>query len=345
MTAGQPRTLLSVVTPCFNEEEGIADCHRAVRRVFEGELPDYDYEHVFCDNASTDETLAILKGIAAVDPRVRIIANARNFGPLASNLNGVMATRGDAVLVALPADLQDPPELIPEFVAKWREGYEVVCGVRAKRHEGVLMRNARRLFYRIVRRSSSVSIPVDVGEFQLIDRRVVDALRGFDDYYPYLRGMIAACGFRSTGIPFTWRGRSKGLSKARFLGLVDFAANGLISFSKLPIRLGLAAGLAMMAVGLAWGAIALVAGLGWLAPALLGLAGVQMTFTAVVGEYVAAIHGQVRRRHPLVIERERINFGEAEPAVPAPRFKAVAERGRNLPDARRLVPSSLEGGG
>jgi polyisoprenyl-phosphate glycosyltransferase len=319
MTVGESKALISVVTPCFNEEEGIAECYRAVRRVFEDELPDYQYEHVFCDNASTDVTLAILKGIAAVDPRVRIIANARNFGPLASNFNGVMAARGDAVLVALPADLQDPPELIPVFVAKWREGYEVVCGVRAKRHEPLLMRNARRLYYRIVRRSSPVPIPVDVGEFQFIDRKVVEALRGFDDYYPYLRGMIAACGFRSTGIPFTWRGRNKGMSKSKFLGLLDFAANGLISFSKLPIRLGLAAGLAMTAAGFLWGAIGLVAGLtGWLAPALLVLAGVQMTFVGVVGEYVAAIHGQVRRR-PLVIERERINFDGAEVA---------SERGR-----------------
>ena len=340
MSAEPTRTLISVVTPCFNEEEGIADCYRAVRRVFDDELPDYDYEHVFCDNASTDGTLGILKGIAAVDPRVRIIANSRNFGPLASNLNGVLATRGDAVLVALPADVQDPPELIPEFIARWREGFEVVCGVRAKRHEGLLMRNARRLYYRMVRRSASVEIPVDVGEFQFIDRKVVEALRGFDDYYPYLRGMIAACGFRSTGIPFTWRGRTKGMSKARFLGLLDFAANGLISFSKLPIRLGLVAGLAMTAIGFAWAAVGLAIdlldgrlgpiGLAWLAPALLVLAGVQMTFTAVVGEYVAAIHGQVRRRRPLVIERERINFDapEAGRHLPAPKFKAVAERGR-----------------
>jgi glycosyltransferase involved in cell wall biosynthesis len=330
MSAGEPKTLISIVTPCFNEEEGIADCYRAVRRVFDEDLETYNYEHIFCDNASTDETLRILKGIAAVDPRVRIIANSRNFGPLASNLNGVLATRGDAVLVALPADLQDPPELIPQFVAKWREGYEVVCGVRAKRHEGVLMRNARRLFYRIVRRSSSVPIPVDVGEFQFIDRKVVEALRGFDDYYPYLRGMIAACGFRSTGIAFTWRGRSKGMSKARFLGLLDFAANGLISFSKLPIRLGLAAAIGLGGVGLAWGVISLAFGVGGLAPFVMILTGMQMAFTAVVGEYVVAIHGQVRRHRPVVIERERINFDPAEPGrhVPAPKFKAVAERGR-----------------
>jgi hypothetical protein len=194
------------------------------------------------------------------------------------------------------------------------------------------MRNARRVYYRIVRRSASVQIPVDVGEFQFIDRKVVEALRGFDDYYPYLRGMIAACGFRSTGIPFTWRGRSKGMSKARFLGLLDFAANGLISFSKLPIRLGLAAGLALAGLGFAWGAIGLVIGLGWLAPLLLILTGMQMAFTAVVGEYVAAIHGQVRRHRPVVIERERINFDPPEPGrhVPAPKFKAIAERGRSV---------------
>jgi glycosyltransferase involved in cell wall biosynthesis len=319
-----PRTrpLVSVVTPCFNEEEGIADCYRAVRRVFDEDLTGVDREHLFCDNASTDATLAILRCIAADDPKVRIIVNARNFGPLASNLNGVLNARGDAVLVSLPADLQDPPELIPELVARWRDGHEVVYGIRARREEGLILRTARRVYYRLVRRSASIAIPVDVGEFQLIDRKVVEALRGFDDYYPYIRGMIAACGFRSTGIRFTWRGRTKGLSKARFLGLLDFASNGLISFSKLPVRLCLATGLAITGLSLFAGAIALAfdiaadgrvstPGVGAILFAISLFAGVQLTFAGILGEYIAAIHGQVRRR-PLVIERERINFGEAE---------------------------------
>jgi polyisoprenyl-phosphate glycosyltransferase len=317
MTFGT-RTLISVVTPCFNEEEGISDCYREVRRVFADHLPDVDYEHIFCDNASTDTTLSILKGIAAVDPRVKIIANSRNFGPLASNLNGVLSATGDAVLVSLPADLQDPPELIPEFVARWREGFEVVYGIRARREEGLILRNARRVYYRLVRKSASIAIPVDVGEFQLIDRGVVEALRGFDDYYPYLRGMIAACGFRSTGIKFTWRGRTKGLSKAKFLGLLDFALNGLISFSKLPIRLCMVTGVAITSLSLIVGAFSLLAelassgrfpsaGVGAILFAVAFFSGVQLTFAGVLGEYIAAIHGQVRRR-PLVIERERINF-------------------------------------
>src|SRR4051794_21724630 len=160
MEAG--RKLISVVTPCYNEEENVGDCYEAVRRVFEAELPGFNYEHVFCDNASTDGTAARLKRLAAIDPRVKVIVNARNYGPFRSTFNGLMRTRGDAVLVLLAADLQDPPELLPRFVAKWREGYEVIYGIRAKREEGWVMRRVRSAYYRMVSRTASVSIPPDV---------------------------------------------------------------------------------------------------------------------------------------------------------------------------------------
>ena len=239
------KTLISVVTPCFNEHDNVNECYEAVKRTFERDLPGYDFEHIFCDNDSKDETVDILRGIAGRDRRVKVVVNSRNFGLFCSMFNGLMHTRGDAVVVLFPADLQDPPELIPEFVAKWREGYEVVYGIKKKREENVFLRSARRIYYRLVSRFANIDIPVDVSEFQLVDRVVVDALRRFDDYYPYLRGMIANCGFRATGIEYTWKARKRGLTKHNMYHLVDQGLNGLISFTKLPMRLCMFFGFAL----------------------------------------------------------------------------------------------------
>jgi glycosyltransferase involved in cell wall biosynthesis len=320
------KKIISIVTPCFNEETNVMPCYLAIKALFEGPLSDYDYEHVFCDNDSSDHTVFVLKGLAAVDPRVKIIINARNFGALRSNYNGVLATTGDAVLVFLPADLQDPPEVIPELVKHWEEGYEVVYGIRAERQEGFLMRTARRVFYRLVRRMAQIDVPVDAGEFQLIDRKVVDTLRQFEDYYPYIRGMIASCGFKRIGVPYTWKVRERGCSKARLYSLVDQALNAVISLSNVPMRLCMFAGFAIAGASMLYGLYALVvnfiyyqsfaqAGIATLIVALFFFSGLQLFFFGVLGEYISAIHFQVRKR-PLVIERERINFdpkGSAKP--------------------------------
>jgi len=175
------RKKISVVTPCYNEESNLVDCRDAVRRVFAEQLPEYDFEHVFCDNCSTDGSVAVLRKIAQEDEHVRVIFNARNFGPFRSTFNGVLSTSGDAVVVLLAADLQDPPEVIVDFVRHWEHGNEIVYGIRANRQESWLMRNTRRLYYRLVSRFASIDIPNDVGEFQLVDKVVVDTLRQFDD--------------------------------------------------------------------------------------------------------------------------------------------------------------------
>jgi glycosyltransferase involved in cell wall biosynthesis len=221
MVMDTPRKLISVVTPCFNEELTVTECYEAVKRIFPEQLPQYDYEHIFCDNASTDRTAELLRDLAARDPRVKVILNSRNFGPANSLFNGIINASGDAVLTMLPADLQDPPELLPTFVKHWEEGYEIVYGIRQTREESRLMVGIRKLFYRLVKRFADVSIPPDVGEFQLVDRCVIQALRQFDDHYPYIRGMIASCGFRSKGVPFTWRKRKRGFSKATSYLLID----------------------------------------------------------------------------------------------------------------------------
>jgi glycosyltransferase involved in cell wall biosynthesis len=326
------RKLISINTPCYNEDDNVAECHEAIRRVFEERLPGYDYEHIFCDNASTDRTVPILREIAARDPRVKVVVNSRNFGLFASMFNGLMATRGDAVVALFPADLQDPPELIVDFVREWEAGSQVVLGIKKKREEGWAMRTVRKAYYRLVSSFANIHIPVDVSEFCLVDKVVVDALRGYDDYYPYIRGMIANCGFTVKGVDYTWLARKRGLTKHRFAMLIDQGLNGLISFTRLPMRICMFVGLAVSALSITWAFVSLFLnmfiyrsslqpGIQSLIVAVFFFSGLQLLFFGVLGEYIAAIHFQVRKR-PLVIERERINFTPAEPS-PAPALSSL----------------------
>lgn len=312
------RKVISVVTPCFNEEESVWDCYRAIKDLFQNKLPNYDYEHIFCDNASTDKTVQELEKIAAQDSRVKVIVNANNFGFLRSMFNGVMASSGDACIPMMPADLQDPPELIPTFVDYWEKGYRVVYGQRDKRDEGFVIQSARKIYYKFVTRFAKTKIPLDAGEFQLIDRKVVDALRLFDDYEPYLRGMIASCGFKSIGVKYFMKAREKGVAKGRLLMLLDLGLNGIVSTTTIPIRLGLVFGFLMSLASLGYAAFLLILflisghshvnpGMASLMIGLFLLSGIQLFFISLVGEYVASIHAQVRKG-PLVIEEKRINF-------------------------------------
>ncbi|MGF6313335.1 glycosyltransferase involved in cell wall biosynthesis [Bradyrhizobium sp. i1.8.4] len=315
---------ISIVTPCFNEEQSIKDAYDAVRDIFKG-MPNYQREHIFCDNASTDRTLAILRDIAAQDPCVKVIVNARNFGPLRNTYNGVMASSGDAVLLFLPADLQDPPELLPRFVELWEQGYEIVYGIRAGREEGLVMRFTRSVYYRLLTKFSEVVVPPGVGDFQLVDRRVVEAMRQICDGYPFMRMMTFECGGQSIGVPYLWRARKKGISKNRLLALFEQGMNGLVSFTTAPVRLGLFGGFLLASVSLFYALANLFIGLifyGRLAEpgittiivALFFFGGFQLFFLGIIGEYVLAIYGQVRDK-PVLFERERINF----PAPDAPR--------------------------
>ncbi|QDK37497.1 glycosyltransferase family 2 protein [Bdellovibrio sp. NC01] len=312
------RKLISVITPCFNEEENIQDCYDAIKELFATKLKDYDYEHIFCDNASEDNTVKELERVAAQDSRVKVIINANNFGFLRSMFNGVLAAKGDAVIPMMPADLQDPPELIPTFVDYWEKGYKVVYGQRDKRDEPFLIETGRKLYYKFVTRFSKAKIPVDAGEFQLIDRKVVDALKLFDDYEPYLRGMIAQCGFKSIGVKYFMKAREKGVAKGRFFLLFDLALNGIVSNTTVPIRVGLVIGFLMSILSLAYAAFLLALflfngrsdvnkGMASVMIGLFLLSGIQLFFIALVGEYVASIHAQVRKG-PLVVEDRRINF-------------------------------------
>ena len=309
---------ISIVAPCYNEEHNVRPCYEAVRDVFARELPGYDFELIFADNASRDGTIAELRALAAADPRVKVILNSRNYGPFRSTFNALLHTSGDAVVPMLAVDLQDPPELIPTFVAKWEAGFQVVAGRRQTRREPFLLRTARRVYYRVVTLLADVSIPPDVGEFQLIDRVVMDALRRFDDHYPYIRGMIADCGFDVVTVDYEWRERARGLSKNRLYHLIDQGLNGLISFTNVPLRLATLIGFVTATLSATWAIVQLAInfleyrtlvepGIATLIVAVFFFAGVQLMFLGLIGEYVGSIHAQVRRR-PLVIERETINF-------------------------------------
>jgi polyisoprenyl-phosphate glycosyltransferase len=309
---------ISIVTPCYNEVAGIQKCYDTVQEIARKELAEYRIEHIFCDNASSDGTIDILRDIAAKDPNVKVILNARNFGPMRSHFNGVKNASGDATLLFLPADLQDPPELLPEFVKLWEQGYEVIYGIRADREEGFSMRMTRKLYYRLISGSTYLDMPPDVGDFQLVDRKVLDAIKTFDDTYPFVRAMTFEVGFRKVGVPYTSRARETGVSKNRLFHLIDQGLNGLISFSSVPIRLALGVGvlLSFLSIGFAivnavlylTGSVSDVPrGTTLIITALFFFAGVQLFFMGFIGEYILSIFNQVRNR-PLVVERERINF-------------------------------------
>ncbi len=315
------RRLITIVSPCFNEEDNVEACHQAVRDLFETDpvLGKYDREHIFADNSSSDATVAKLRAIAARDPAVRVIVNARNYGLFRSTFNALRRATGDAVVPMLPVDLQDPPELIPRFVELWEKGYLRVYGVKARREEGLLMQFVRRRYYATVNRFSNIEIPKNVGEFQLIDRQVLDALLRFKDYYPYIRGMLANIGFahESTSIEYTWRERRAGISKHRLYSLVDQGLNGMISFTNAPMRLAIFTGFGMAVLSILYGFVQLVIklldtsaappGIATLIVALFFLSGVQLALLGVLGEYISAIHFQVRQGD-IVVEREVINI-------------------------------------
>jgi len=309
-------TLLSIVTPCFNEEAGIVACYEAVRSTMEAGLADFDYEHIFIDNCSQDRTVDLLRDIAARDKRVKVIVNARNFGPARSPFHALLQIRGDAVVPIL-ADLQTPPSLIPEMVQLWRGGAKVVIAVKRAAKEPVLLRAARSLFYGLMKRFSRVEqVPHFMG-YGLYDRRVVEALRELNEPEPYFRGLVMEVGFERAFVQYDQPPRRHGKSSYNIFSLADFALVGLSSNSRAPLRmmtflgfltsmLSFVAGLVYLAIKLAfWNSLPI-----GVAPVLIAvffLGSIQLLALGVVGEYIGLLLNYARR-FPLVIEKERINF-------------------------------------
>lgn len=309
------KKLISVVTACYNEEENVEALCLAVRKIFK-RLPRYDYEHIFIDNCSGDRTVAILKGLARRDRRVKIIVNARNFGHIRSPFHAIIQAKGDAV-ISLVADFQDPPDLMLEFLRRWEAGSKIVVGVKEQSKESALFFLLRRAYYRLVTTLADIDLIENFTGFGLYDRRVIDVLKTLDDPYPYFRGLISDIGFKPSLVPYTQPLRRGGVTKNNLFTLYDLAMLGITSHSRTPLRLA-----SLLGFGMA--GLSLLAGLGYLAykllfwqnfqvgvaPMVIGfflISSVQLIFIGMLGEYMGNIQTQVLKR-PRVVEEERVNF-------------------------------------
>lgn len=306
--------LISIITPCFNEVDNIDELYRRIVAVMQ-KLP-YDYEHILIDNASTDGTVAKIKCIAAYDKRVKLIVNVRNFGHIRSPYHGLLQATGDACIVIV-SDLQDPPEMIPEFIAQWEQGFKTVLAVKVESEEPSGIFFLRTFYYRLINLISEVPLIQNATGAGLYDKVVVDILRKIDDPHPYARGLLCEIGFPIATVPFKQPRRKHGITKNNFYTLYDIAMLGITNHSKVPLRL-------MAMSGFLLSLLSLLAAFGFLiakllnwnsfqlgtTPMLIGIfffGAVQAFFIGILGEYIGSIHTQVRKM-PLVVELERVNF-------------------------------------
>ena len=317
--------LLSIVVPCFDEEAVIRETHRRLAATLET-VPELDFELVYVDDGSRDATLEVLRELRHADARVRVLALSRNFGHQIAVTAGLRQAAGQVVVI-IDADLQDPPEVIPEMLDRWRAGVDIAYGVRTGRDgETVFKRWTASAYYRLLDRLTNISIPLDTGDFRLMDRAVVDAFLTMPERDRFVRGMVAWTGFRQEPVPYRRAARAAGATKYPFGKLVRLAMDGIVSFSLAPLRL--ATWLGFLALGLAAAGIAhalvlrlftaaWVSGWSLLLFSILFLGGVQLVVLGVLGEYVGRIYGEVKRR-PLYLVKERLGF------PPTPR-RAVRE--------------------
>ena len=306
--------LISIVTPCFNEEENVKEVYQQVKDVF-AQIAGYRYEHIFIDNSSTDKTVPILREIAKNDFNVKVIINSRNFGVM-NGYYALLQSAGDAVIQVV-ADLQDPPPMIKDLIKKWEEGYKIVLAVKNKSEESPVMFAIRQLYYKIYNQVSNIQIVTNYCGFGLYDKTIIDILRKLDDPYPDLRSLIGEIGFERAIVNYVQLKRKKGKTKNNFYNLYDQAMLGLTRDSIIPLRLASFIGFSVATINLLvatgyfiykliyWNNFQL-----GIAPLVIGIfffGGVQLFFLGIIGEYIGAIFTQVKKR-PLVIEKERINF-------------------------------------
>ena len=311
---------ISIVTPCFNEEENIEPLSDLVRDLFKGSLSNYDYEHIFIDNCSTDKTVSVLRKLAEKDKKVKVILNTRNFGHIRSPYHAMFQAEGDAI-INLVADLQEPPELIKNFIEEWIKGYKVVVGVKTKSEENFLVFGLRKFYYHFLNSFSESEQIKNFSGFSLYDRSFINHLKNLDEPYPYLRGLITELGIERKEIEYTQPVRRKGKTKNNLYTLYDIAMLGFVNHSKVPLRMATYLGFILALISIFVAGIYLVYNLLYwdefqtgTAPLIIGLfffSSVQLIFIGIVGEYVGAIYTQVKKR-PLVIEKERINFSDTK---------------------------------
>lgn len=310
------RKLLSICIPVFNEEDNVPLILPAVDAALAPLADRYDVEYVFTDNCSTDRTFERLADLARQDGRVRVIRFSRNFGFQKSILSGYLNARGDCA-IQLDADLQDPPALIPQLVDVWEKGAQVAYGIRRSRKEGFFVTGLRKLFYRTINLLAEHRMPVDSGDFRLIDRCIINVLARTPSSSPYLRGEIAKMGFQQVGVPYDREKRRHGRSKFPFRALMSLAIDGIISQSIVPLRLATYIGLVMSLVTF----LAIIGYVvtrvffdvnwppGFTTITVLILLSISLNalFLGIIGEYLARIYRQVSSHHT-VIEEHRLGF-------------------------------------
>jgi polyisoprenyl-phosphate glycosyltransferase len=332
--ADAPSRKLSAVIACYRDAPAVPQMHERLTEVFT--KLGVDYEIVFVNDASPDDAHEVLAALAARDPHVVVITHTRNFGSQSAFTSGMAVATGDAV-VLLDGDLQDPPELIEQFHAKWLEGYDVVYGVRVKRETTRFMRISYKLFYRVFQRVAYVRVPVDAGDFSLIDRRVVDALKALPEHNRFVRGLRAWVGFRQTGVPYVRPERPFGRSTNSLLRNLGWARKAVISFSYAPLDVITWLAFTIVVVS-TLGAVAEVVlrlvdpsaaprGITTLLVVVLFLGGIQLLCLSIIGSYLAGVYEEVKRRPSYIVDSitkggRELPAGSAEPVAapgdPAP---------------------------
>ena len=307
---------ISILIPCYNEEENVVPMSKAVVELMETKLPQYDYELIFIDNASTDNTQALLRQICKENKKVKAIFNAKNFGQFNSPYYGMLQTTGDCT-VTLCCDFQDPVELIEVFVKEWENGYKIVTGIKTKSKENKLVRGLRTMYYKLIKKMSDVEQIEHFTGFGLYDRSFIEVLRELDDPSPFLRGIVAELGFKRKDIPYEQQKRAAGKTHNNWYTLYDAAMLSFTSYTKIGLRLATMLGFLIAFVSFVIAVVYLVLKLIYwdrftagMAPILIGMfmiGAVQLIFIGFMGEYIMSINKRVMKR-PLVVEEERINF-------------------------------------
>jgi polyisoprenyl-phosphate glycosyltransferase len=310
------KKLISIIIPVFNEEDNINSLYSALLKFIEKINGKYEFEFVFTDNHSKDKTFNLITELAGKDKRIKAARFSKNFGFQKSIFTGYTLASGDAA-IQIDCDLQDPPEVIIEFLSLWEKGYKVVYGIRKNRKEFWLMNLARKIFYRMINVLSEEPLPLDAGDFRLVDRKVLDILKEIDDSTPYLRGTIATLGFNQIGIEYNREERKKGKSKFSFKDLFNLAMDGILNHSVIPLRIAtytgglisLSAFICMIAyfiMKIFWGN-SWPAGFTTIILLLLLSLGLNSLFLGIIGEYIGRIYHQVKKR-PITIIEKQINI-------------------------------------
>ena len=307
---------ISVLIPCYNEAENIIPISEAVTSILSEKLSSYDYELVFIDNDSKDNTRNKIRAVCARNKRIKAIFNAKNFGQFNSPYHGMLQTSGDCV-ICMCCDFQDPVELIPEFVAAWEDGYKIVCGIKTTSKENRIMRFLRTCYYKLIRKMSDVEQIEHFTGFGLYDRSFIEVLRNLDDPTPFLRGIVAELGYKRKDIAYEQQKRRAGKSHNNWYSLYDAAMLSFTSYTKIGLRIATIAGFLFSMIGFVIALVYLIMKLlHWysfqagMAPVVIGvfiMGSLQLFFIGLVGEYIMSINSRVMKR-PLVIEEERLNF-------------------------------------